>query len=76
MARALSSAFGLAVRQLRQERGISQEQLGQTAGLHRNHVGEIERAEMSPTLDTVEAIALALTILPSELLARAEQLNE
>jgi len=68
----LNSRFGDAVRNLRQERGISQEELGHRSGLHRNHVGEIERGEISPTLDSAQLIAKALAIRLSELIALAE----
>lgn len=64
--------FGAAVRSLRRERGVSQEELGQRAGLHRNHVGQIERGELSPTLDTIDVIANALAVRASDLIARAE----
>jgi transcriptional regulator with XRE-family HTH domain len=64
--------FGAAVRSLRRERGVSQEELGNRAGLHRNHVGQIERGELSPTLDTIEAIANALAVRASDVVARAE----
>ena len=74
-AQPLHVAFGLAVRRLREERGISQEELGQLTGLHRNHVGQIERAELNPTLKSIDLIAKALTIEPSELIGRAEKLR-
>jgi XRE family transcriptional regulator, regulator of sulfur utilization len=69
----LHVAFGKAVRRLREERGISQEELAYRAGLHRNYAGKIERGAPVPTLRTVSAIAQALEIRPSELIARAEQ---
>jgi transcriptional regulator with XRE-family HTH domain len=68
--------FGLVVRRLREERGLSQEELGYRTGLHRNHVGQIERAELTPTLKSVEVIAEALGTSASELVARAEQLTK
>lgn len=71
----LHAAFGFAVRRLREERGMSQEELGHRTGLHRNHVGQIERAELTPTLKSVEVIAEALGTSPSELVARAEKLR-
>jgi transcriptional regulator with XRE-family HTH domain len=71
----LEAALGLAIRQLRDEQQVSQEQLGQMTGLHRNHVGQIERAEMSPTLRSIELIATALDRKPSELLGLAERLS-
>jgi transcriptional regulator with XRE-family HTH domain len=75
MARSLRSAFGDAVRAVRQEQDVSQEDLGHLSGLHRNHVGQIERGELSPTIESVELIAKALNVSPSELLARAEALQ-
>ncbi len=50
-----------------------QEELGRRSGLHRAHVGEIERGEISPTLDSVQLIADALGVTPSELIAVAEK---
>ncbi len=72
----LHVGFGLAVRRLREERGLSQEELGYRTGLHRNHVGQIERAEVTPTLKSVEVIAQALGTSASELVAQAEQLTQ
>lgn len=71
----LHVAFGLSVRRLREEQGISQEELGHRTGLHRNHVGQIERGELVPTLKSVEVIAQALGTSASELVARAEGLT-
>lgn len=68
-------AFGLAVRALREERGVSQEELGHLTGLHRNHVGQIERAELNPTLKSAEVIAEALGVKASDLVAMAERLS-
>lgn len=68
-------AFGQAVRQLRQERGLSQEQLGYASGLHRNYVGGVERDELNPTLSSIEKLAAGLNVKPSELLALAEELR-
>ncbi len=68
----LHQAFGLAVRDARQQRGVSQEELGRRSGLHRAHVGEIERGETNATLESVEAIALALDLKASELILDAE----
>jgi len=75
MARPLRLAFGDAVRAARQEQGISQEALGHLSGLHRNHVGEIERGELSPTVDSIDLLAKALKVRPSELMERAEGLR-
>lgn len=68
-------AFGQAVRQLRRERGLSQEALGYAAGLHRNYIGGVERGELNPTLATMQKIAAAFEMTTSELIAIAEALE-
>lgn len=68
-------AFGRAVRQLRQEQGLSQEELGYAAGLHRNYIGGVERSELNPTLSSIEKFAAGLNVKPSELIALAEKLR-
>lgn len=60
--------FGLRVRQLREKKGISQEQLGFNAGLHRTYIGQIERAEKNITLKNIEKIAKELEVNVSELM--------
>ena len=52
--------FGKRVREERDKRGISQERLGQLAGVHRTYIGMIERAEKNITLTNMEKIARAL----------------
>jgi transcriptional regulator with XRE-family HTH domain len=54
------AAFGELVRALRQERGLTIEQLAERADLSNNHVSEIERAKTNPRLDTIEGLAAAL----------------
>ena len=70
----LHVAFGRVVRELRLEQGLSQEELGNRTGLHRNHVGQVERGELSPTLTSVDVLAETLGLPASELIARAERL--
>jgi transcriptional regulator with XRE-family HTH domain len=53
-------AFGAKVRQVRINRGLSQEALADIAGLHRTYIGMIERAEKNVTLMNIEKIAGAL----------------
>jgi transcriptional regulator with XRE-family HTH domain len=74
MAQRGDRAFGLAVRQLRERRGLSQERLGELSKLHRNYIGGVERGELNPTLRTIQKLALAFELKPSQLLAAAERL--
>ncbi|MEJ7786783.1 MAG: helix-turn-helix transcriptional regulator [Solirubrobacteraceae bacterium] len=66
------TALGAVVRRLRQERGMSQWELSERAGIHKNTPGLIERGERSPALETINAIAHALDLRGSELLRLAE----
>lgn len=54
--------FGQRVRQLRIERGLSQEDLGYETGLHRTYIGQIERAEKNITLRNIDRIARELGV--------------
>ena len=54
--------FGKRVRDLRDERGISQERLGELAKVHRTYVGMIERGEKNITLTSMEKFAKALKV--------------
>jgi transcriptional regulator with XRE-family HTH domain len=65
--------LGKAIRELRAERGWSQEELSLKTGVHRNYIGGIERAERQPTVETVAKLAAALDVTPADLLARAER---
>jgi len=60
--------FGERVRDLRKERGLSQEELAFKADLHRTYIGMIERAEKNITLVNVEKLANALELSVNDLL--------
>jgi transcriptional regulator with XRE-family HTH domain len=68
---ALSSrhaAFGAALRALRTERGLSQEALGELAGISGNYVGDTERGERNVSLRILWGLADALGVAPHEIL--------
>ena len=69
----LIEQFPATMRSIREDLGLSQEQLADKADLHRNHIGMIERGERSPTLRAIEGIAVGLGIKVSELMLRAEK---
>ena len=60
--------FGERVREIRKEKGFSQEELAHKADLHRTYIGMIERAEKNITLVNIEKIANALELNIKELL--------
>lgn len=59
--------FGERLRELRTERNLSQERLAELAGLDRNYIGQIERAERNVALVNIVRIAQALEVEPGEL---------
>jgi transcriptional regulator with XRE-family HTH domain len=61
-------AFGKRVRELRKERGWSQEELAEAAGMNWLQVGHIERGASDPKLSTIVKLAKALRIHPADLL--------
>ena len=66
-------AFAEAVRACRIDRGWSQEELAFQAGLHRNYVSGLERGIRNPSLTTIVALADALELTPSALVARIDK---
>ena len=59
--------FAKRVRELRAERGWSQDDLADNASLHRTYIGTIERAEQSIGVDNIEKIAKAFKVPIAEL---------
>ena len=72
----MDDAFGVALRKLRNEDGLSQEQLAEKSGLHRTYISLLERGEKSPTLTTICRLASALGVAPHKILLQAEKLVE
>ena len=66
----------IAIRRLREQRGMSQEVFSGLAGMYKSHLGRIERGEKKPNLDSLCRIASALGMRPHELLRCIEQEHE
>lgn len=52
--------YGRAVRKVRLERGISQEELADRCGLHRTYISDIELGKRNLSLENIERIAISL----------------
>jgi transcriptional regulator with XRE-family HTH domain len=69
VAKNIQAALGARIRQLRKEREWSQEDLAAASDLHWTYIGQVERGERNLTLQSLKAIAKALNLKMSELLA-------
>ncbi len=56
------------LRKIREEKGLSQEELAKAAGISVGFYARIERGKHSPTNDTLESICKVLKIKSSEIL--------
>ncbi len=56
------------LRRLRTEKGWSQEEFADRAGIHRTYVSDIERGARNPTISIVEKLAMPLDVTASVLL--------
>ena len=52
--------YGKAVRKIRSEQGISQEELADLCGLHRTYISDVELGKRNLSLENIEKIAFAL----------------
>ena len=60
--------LGVHIRQLREKKGLSQQDLADDCGIPRNQIGRIERAKINTGIKTLIRIANALDIEIAELL--------
>ena len=60
--KALVKALGERIRNLRIEKGFSQEELANEADVPLSQIGRIERGETNPTISSIYVIAEALEI--------------
>ena len=64
----LAVAFGVVIRRLRIDAGLTQEQLGFEAELRRTYVSILELGQQQPSLTTVFKLASALNISAANLI--------
>lgn len=69
----LNTTFGTLLRTLRQERGISQEELAFRADLDRTFISLLERGQRQPSLSTIFQLAQALNVKASRLIELLER---
>ena len=70
---ALQKNFGTVLRQLRVEKGLSQEALALESGLDRTFVSMLERGLRQPTLSSLFAVSTAVRIPASRIVKLTEK---
>lgn len=76
MSEAILIQFGTAVRRLRREQNISQEQLADMCCLHRTYISDVDLGKRNVSLENIEKMASALGISITKLFAEVENNNE
>lgn len=64
----IAKAFGIVLRELRKEAGLTQEGLGLDADLRRTFVSFLELGQQQPTLATIFKLSKALNVDASEMI--------
>lgn len=71
----IEDLFGNVLKQIRKEKGISQEELGFESGYHRTYISMLERGKKSPSLKTLFQLANALNVKPSDIMERLQSMD-
>lgn len=69
----MKEAFGKVVRDLRDQRRISQQELADYAEMDRTYISDLERGLYFPTLNTIYKLAEVLKIKPNELIKKVDE---
>ncbi len=68
----LKQVVGQVIREMRREKGLSQEDLGFECDFHRTYISLLERGENNPSIKVIFKIATSLGVKPSEIISRIE----
>ncbi|AVV51410.1 helix-turn-helix domain-containing protein [Leptospira santarosai] len=68
-----TNKFPAQLKELRIQKGFSQENLAKIVGLHKNHIGRYERGDSQPTADKIRKLADALGVSGDVLLGNTTQ---
>jgi DNA-binding XRE family transcriptional regulator len=70
------TGLAAAIRQLREERGMTQEELAHAAGLHPTRISHLESGRVNPRWGVARRIAVALDVQLVDLAALSERLEQ
>ena len=73
MSEEILNRFGYAVRRIRQDRHISQEQLADRCSLHRTYISDVELGKRNVSLENIEKMAHAFGMTMAELFTEVEK---
>ncbi len=72
----LQRKFGLVLKELRLEKGLSQESLANQSDIDRTYISDIEKGERNISLKIIERLAETLQISLSELFKKIEKYGD
>jgi transcriptional regulator with XRE-family HTH domain len=72
----IKQVFGKKLREIRHDKGLSQEALAHACELDRTYIGGVERGERNVSLINIVRIARALEVDPLELMTSLSQKGE
>ena len=58
----IKKEIGIRIRTFREQRGLTQEELGAIAHMHRAYIGHIERGQKNITVENLQKVAKALRV--------------
>jgi transcriptional regulator with XRE-family HTH domain len=68
--------LGKAIRAVREEQKLGVAELADASGVAQGNIGALERGELDPSLELLLELAEGLSVRPSELFLRAEELGD
>ncbi|PKM40550.1 MAG: XRE family transcriptional regulator [Firmicutes bacterium HGW-Firmicutes-9] len=73
MSESILIKFGKAIRQIRNDKQISQEEFADMCGMHRSYMSDVELGKRNVSLENIEKIANAFGLTISQLFHVVEQ---
>ena len=68
----LKEMIGSRIREIRNKKGITQDQLAERVGISSKYLSSIERGKENPTLSTILKLARSLDVMPAEFFTHLE----
>ena len=72
----IKEKFGLIIKKLRTEKGVSQERLALDANIDRTYISDIEKGDRNVSIEIIERLANFFKISVSELFKKMEEYGE